>query len=54
MRDEWTNRMGAFIAMLRPSEGFVALNSEWMHVAEFSWPLRPFLLWTASGNREEQ
>ncbi|GLJ21700.1 hypothetical protein SUGI_0404390 [Cryptomeria japonica] len=38
--------------MARQGEGFIYPGGEWLHVGEFTPPLRPFLLWNASCNKE--
>ncbi|GLJ55845.1 hypothetical protein SUGI_1199150 [Cryptomeria japonica] len=38
--------------MAMPDEGFVCSGKSWLHVSEFTPPLRPFLLWSANCNKE--
>ncbi|GLJ16276.1 hypothetical protein SUGI_0274030 [Cryptomeria japonica] len=51
-KEEWKFKIESFMTMARLREGFVAINGEWIHSAEFVPPLRPFLIWGANMVRE--
>lgn len=52
VKDDWCWSLANLIGMAHQGEGFVCPRGDWLHVGKLIPPLRPFLLWTANGNKE--